>query len=283
MGTFGSIALKYHSPGLQNLYAVVMAHDMGHPIAFHLDAINEVQNYEQVSREGIWWLPRDGVQDWLILTNQSGFPMDLTLSLSDSAGRVWRQKIALEPRATGRYSVSPMLLAAGLSGSYGGVKIESAAHAGSLDTVHVLFDENGGFSANLKMFNRDPKAQVAERDFARTGNWTMPAPMLALQHPYPALSLSQRNRTGAKALHPQYEVEQTLQPGDQMWIDIGEMIQRQIPDKSGNVLPLDLTSGSYQFNDLTDHAIGSLFEGKVMYDKTFGHVSYGCASCRGSL
>jgi hypothetical protein len=63
---------------------------MGHPIAFHLDAINEVQNYEQVSREGIWRLPRDGVQDWLILTNQSGFPMDLTLSLSDSAGKVSR-------------------------------------------------------------------------------------------------------------------------------------------------------------------------------------------------
>ena len=418
MGTFGSIALKYHSLGLQNLYAAVMAHDMGHPIAFHLDAINEVQNYDQVSREGIWWLPRDGVQDWLILTNQSSFPMDLTLSLSDAAGRISNQKIALEPRATGRYSVRPMLLAAGLRGSYGGVKIESAAHSGSLDTVHVLFDEKGGFSANLKMFDRDPKAQVAERDFARTSIWTLRAPMLALQHPDPALSFPSgtalqpklfiRNTTDrivntalqfnwrsesatgkatgpALALQPyetrlidvsalpasqspppeahwaaiamkttglpdevmavaasydetlrygaqtpfsdqmtyrweggkweydrdhdsiitagnggtkpikasfaiyyeqgskKYEVEQTLQPDDQMWIDIGEIIQQQIPDKSGNVLPLDLTSGSYQFNDLTDHAIGSLFEGKVMYDKTFGHVSYGCASCCGSL
>jgi hypothetical protein len=311
-----------------------------------------------------------------------------------------------------------MLLAAGLSGKYGGVKIESAAHAGSLDTVHVLFDENGGFSANLKMFDRDPKAQVPERDFARTGIWTLRAPMLALQHPDPALSFPSgtalepklfiRNTTDrtvnaaiqfnwrtesatgktagpALVLRPyetrlvdvtalpasqspppeahwaaiaikmtglpdevmavaasydenlrygaqtpfsdqmtyrweggkweydrdhdsiitaghggtkpikasfsiyyergakKYEIEETLQPDDQMWIDIGEIIQRQIPDKSGNVLPLDLNGGSYQFNDLTDHAIGSLFEGKVMYDKTFGHVSYGCASCCGSL
>jgi len=36
LGTYGSIALRYHSPGLQNLYAAVMAHDLGHPVAFHL-------------------------------------------------------------------------------------------------------------------------------------------------------------------------------------------------------------------------------------------------------
>jgi len=413
-GSYGSLVLRYHSQGLLNLYAAVMAHDMGHPLAFHLDAINEVENYDQVSREGVWWLPRYSVQDSLILTNQGKFALDLTLTLFDSSGKSAKQKIALGPRQTGRYSVRQILKQTGLSGTYGGVKIESAAHAGSLDTVHVLYDEEGGFSANLKMFDRDPRARVSERDFARTGTWTLRAPMLALTNPDPAMAFPsgttlqpqlfvhnttehkvtatlqfnwRMESTIGKAFGPalqlqpyetrridvgelvdgktipkdahwsavilktnglpdevmavaasydetlrygaqtpfsdqmtfrweggkwevdrdhdsivtagnggtkpvkaaftiyynrganKYQLEQTLQPDDQMWIDIGDLIRKQVPDKDGKTLPADLTSGSYQFTDLTNKGIGSLFEGKVIYDLRFGHVSYGCASC----
>jgi hypothetical protein len=70
--------------------------------------------------------------------------------------------------------------------------------------VHVLFDENGGFSANLKMFDRDPKALIADRDFARTGVWTLRAPMLALEHPDPALALP-----SGTTLHPQLFIRNT--------------------------------------------------------------------------
>ena len=76
-----------------------------------------------------------------------------------------------------------------------------------------------------------------------------------------------------------YELEQTLQPDEQMWIDVGKLIREHIADKNGKTLPANLTSGSYEFRDLMDHAIGSLFEGKVIYDKTYGHVTYGCALC----
>jgi hypothetical protein len=62
---------------------------------------------------------------------------------------------------------------------------------------------------------------------------------------------------------------------------LGKLIREQVPDKNGKLLPQDLTSGSYQFRDLTDKFIGSLYEGKVIYDKTFGHVTYGCAGCCG--
>lgn len=416
-GSYGSIVLRYHSKGLRNLYAAVMAHDMGHPIAFHLDAINEIENYDQVSREGIWWLPRESIQDELILTNYGNSPLDLTLSLFDSAGKLTKQKVAIGPRQTSRYSVRQILKQTGLVGSYGGIKIEAAAHAGSLDTVHVLFDENGGFSASLKMFDRDPKAVMSERDFARTGTWTLRAPMLALTNPDPALAFPSgtvlqpqifvhnttehkvnvtlqsnwrtENSTGkafgpALLLQPyetrridiaalvddktipkdahwsavvlktnglpdevmavaasydetlrygaqtpfsdqlshrweggkwevdrdhdsiitagnggtkplkasftifynhgqeKYELEQTLQPDDQMWIDIGDLIRRQVPDENRKILPANLTEGSYQFNDLTNIGTGNLFEGKVIYDLRFGHVAYGCASCCGA-
>jgi len=34
-----------------------------------------------------------------------------------------------------------------------------------------------------------------------------------------------------------YEIEQTLQPGQQMWIDVGMLIREGIPDKNGKTLP----------------------------------------------
>ncbi len=79
-----------------------------------------------------------------------------------------------------------------------------------------------------------------------------------------------------------YDLEQTLQPDEQMWIDVGKLIREQVPDKNGKALPQDLTSGSYEFRDLTNTGVGTLFEGKVIYDKTYGHVAYGCAACCGN-
>lgn len=78
-----------------------------------------------------------------------------------------------------------------------------------------------------------------------------------------------------------YELEQTLQPDEQMWIDVGKLIREKLPDKNSKTLPADLSSGSYEIRDLTNKAIGTLFEGKVIYDKTYGHVTYGCATCCG--
>ncbi len=76
-----------------------------------------------------------------------------------------------------------------------------------------------------------------------------------------------------------YELEQNLQPNEQMWVDIGKLVREQLPDKNGKLLPADLTLGTYEIRDLTDTGIGTLFEGKVIYDKTYGHVAYGCANC----
>ena len=79
-----------------------------------------------------------------------------------------------------------------------------------------------------------------------------------------------------------YELEQTLQPDEQMWIDIGKLVREHVLDKNGKTLPHDLTMGSYEFRDLMNVPIGTLFEGKVIYDKTYGHVAYGCAGCCGN-
>ncbi|HZU42048.1 MAG TPA: hypothetical protein VE994_05205 [Terriglobales bacterium] len=59
------------------------------------------------------------------------------------------------------------------------------------------------------------------------------------------------------------------------------IIRDFIPDKNGKTLPADLASGSYEVRDLTNHAFGTLFEAKVIYDITYGHVTYGCNQCCG--
>jgi hypothetical protein len=79
----------------------------------------------------------------------------------------------------------------------------------------------------------------------------------------------------------QYQMEQKLAPEEQMLVDFGRLIHEQIPDKSGHVLPPDVTLGAYRVRDLTDQALGNLYEGKVIVDKTNGHAAYGCAICCG--
>lgn len=413
---YGSMVLRYHAQANGNLFAMLMVNNIGHSIAYHFDGTGEEQDPHAGSREGIWWLPNDTASDYLILTNQGSGTLQTELSLYDTVGREVKQKITLAARAATRLSVRQLVRASGLAGFYGGIKVYASAHSGSLDSLHILFDENASFSALMKMFDQNPNSSLEERDFAGTKVWTLRAPMLALSNPDPALAfpagtvlkpqLFVRNTLGkpvdvslrfnwrgvgtsGKAAGPtlrlspfetrlvdvatlqatniipkeanwtsvilstngkpdevmavaasydqtlrygaqtpfsdqlafqwegslweydaqhnslitagnggtkplqaaftvyynqgsqKYELEQTLQPDEQMWIDMGKLIREHVPDKNGNVLPADLTAGTYEFRDLTNKFIGNLFEGKVVYDKTYGHVTYGCGLCCG--
>ena len=416
VGTYGSLVLHFRSPSERSLYAAEMIHETGHPVAFHIDAMEPSEDIQAGSREGIWWLPNATASDYLIVTNQGKNTLPVDLSLYDASGKEHKQRVLLGRYETTRYSVRKLVQSAGLAGSFGGIKVSAAAHAGSLDTLHFLFDESVGFSAILKMFDYDPRTTPQERDYAGSGAWTLRAPMLALSSPDPALAfppgtvlrpqLFVRNitpkpldaalrfnwrtaSTTGKAPGPQlhllpyetrlvnvsalqdsgilpkqanwasvtittnalpdeitaiaasydqslkygaqtpfsdqltfqweggmweydpyhnsiitagnggtkptqaaftifynqgtqrYDLEQTLQPDEQMWIDVGKLIREQVPDKKGKALPMDLASGSYEFRDLTHTGVGTLFEGKIIYDKTYGNVAYGCGTCCG--
>jgi hypothetical protein len=79
-----------------------------------------------------------------------------------------------------------------------------------------------------------------------------------------------------------YEVpERSLRPGEQIGLNVGDLIRNQVPDKKGRVIPPETMAGSYQIEDLNDSNIGYLYEGKLVTDKTFGHATYGCAPCCG--
>jgi hypothetical protein len=78
-----------------------------------------------------------------------------------------------------------------------------------------------------------------------------------------------------------YVVEKGLAPGEQMYVNMAKIIREQIADKNGKTLPVGLTTGTYHLRDLSDLAVGDLYEGKVVTDKRFGHASYGCMICCG--
>lgn len=75
--------------------------------------------------------------------------------------------------------------------------------------------------------------------------------------------------------------EKTLQSGEPMWLNVRELIQNQILDRNGNAIPATITSGVYEFDQVDDEMVGSLYEGKLILDSTFGHAAYGCANCCG--
>jgi hypothetical protein len=79
----------------------------------------------------------------------------------------------------------------------------------------------------------------------------------------------------------QYRIEKLLIPGQQLLLDVGQLIRNQIPDSDGNVIPPETMSGSYELRDLDHPAVGLLYEGKLTIDKTYGHASYGCGTCCG--
>ena len=70
-------------------------------------------------------------------------------------------------------------------------------------------------------------------------------------------------------------------PGQQLWVDVGELIRDQVADSDGHTLPADTMTGSYELRDLDHATVGQLYEGKLVIDKTYGHASYGCGTCCG--
>jgi hypothetical protein len=205
IGTYGSVVLRYHSPSAGNLFAMLMIRNIGHSIAYHFDGFSGTQDPQGGSREGIWWLPNETASDYLVLTNQGSSPLQIDLSLYDSVGKEAKQKITLTAYATNRLSVRQLVRAAGLAGTYGGIKIYTPAHAGSLDSLHILFDEKASFSALMKMFDQSPNTTLKERDYAHTNVWTLRAPMLALTNPDPAVAFPE-----GTTLQPQVFVRNTL-------------------------------------------------------------------------
>lgn len=78
-----------------------------------------------------------------------------------------------------------------------------------------------------------------------------------------------------------YQVRRTIAPGDQLWLNLGDIIHGRIPDSKGKMFPSDLNWGTYDLREPGHAGDPSLFEGKIIVDKTYGHLAYSCTACCG--
>ncbi len=77
-----------------------------------------------------------------------------------------------------------------------------------------------------------------------------------------------------------YELQQTIAPGDQMWVNLARLVRDRVADRNGNTLPVDLKSVTYELRDLAP-GLGSLSVGSLALDDTFGFsiTPPPCPSC----
>jgi len=67
-----------------------------------------------------------------------------------------------------------------------------------------------------------------------------------------------------------YELQQRIEPGEQMWLNFADLIHRRVADRKGRLLPADLTSGTYDVRDLDPGKGGNLIVGGLALDTTLG-------------
>ncbi len=65
-----------------------------------------------------------------------------------------------------------------------------------------------------------------------------------------------------------YEMQQTIQPGDQMWVNFADLIHNRVPDRNGNVLPPDASAGTYDLQDISGGY--GLLQGSLALDGVWG-------------
>jgi hypothetical protein len=65
------------------------------------------------------------------------------------------------------------------------------------------------------------------------------------------------------------EMEQTIPPGEQMWMNLAELIRNRVPDRKGNTLPVDVSAVTYDLQDLTSRS-HSLTASALAVDSSLG-------------
>jgi hypothetical protein len=168
--SYGSIVFRYNSVTRGNLFATVLLQRLGHPISFHFDAFPLNPDFVSGSRESIWWLPHPTADGFLVITNFS--PRTVRARQVFTEGT--KNDVALltlGPHETRLVSVRDAVQHAGFKTTQGGLRVEFAGDAGSLHVSEFLFDEDAGFSALMKVFERDrklPRAPITLRAHSRS-------------------------------------------------------------------------------------------------------------------
>ncbi len=97
---YGALVLKYTAHSELALYAAVMVHREGLPITFHFDSERINAAYQEGGWEGIWWLPNDTADSYVILANSSVEPSRSGLTSARSSASSFPIKTETSSRPT---------------------------------------------------------------------------------------------------------------------------------------------------------------------------------------
>lgn len=67
-----------------------------------------------------------------------------------------------------------------------------------------------------------------------------------------------------------YQMQQAVAPGGQMQVNVADLIRGRVPDSKGNVLPADVSIGTYDVQQLKAAGRGSLIEGSMALNGAYG-------------
>jgi hypothetical protein len=79
-----------------------------------------------------------------------------------------------------------------------------------------------------------------------------------------------------------YELQQTIAPGDQMWVNLAQLVRNGVGDRNGNYLPTDVTAVTYDLQDLTPGG-HSLMANDLAVNTALGQAVPACPWCCGYL
>lgn len=173
VGLFGSVVFRFSGLNASNVFAATIVRREGQPIDFHFDADQAGSPaYQSGGVEGIWWLPAQTSNAFLILSNPSKKTVagSVLLSASSSNRRI---PLNLTPGQMQRIDLRQALGSSNI-GAAGGLTISLPGHE-SISATQIVFDEITGLTAIMKLFDRDPNDQPKGH--------VLVAPMMALNQP----------------------------------------------------------------------------------------------------
>jgi hypothetical protein len=225
---------------------------------------------------------RTVLQPTIFVRNTTAKKVSASITLSwrgDSGrGRVNLPELQLAPFATQQLQIGTMQKQLGIPDDAHWALVTLTSPASPDDLIAIASSSDGSGRYNLETRFSD---NLGSRFVG--GEWQADATHNVLAA---VTNGGKRSTEALLTLHyddgkKKYEMQQTIQAGDQMWVNFADLIHNRVPDRKGNVLPADLIFGTYDLQDL-DPGPGNLMQGDLALDGTWGHhFKVGSPTCCG--
>lgn len=216
-------------------------------------------------------LPRGTVlQPTLFIRNTTAKNVDADLSLtwrSDSAkGQVKLPQLHLAPFATQQMQIGTMesLLRIPNDAHWGLVTLTTDALPDDLVAVATSTDSSGRYNLPTR-FVGGTGGHFTGGEWRIDANHNQISAVTNIGSKPTKTLLTLHYDNGQKS----YELQQTIAPGDQMWVNLAQLVRDRVADRNGKTLSIDIGAVTYDLRDLAP-GLGNLNVGGLALDDTFG-------------